>query len=250
MNLTPYRQAAKQALINWNGVSEEEAQKMVETLSFEELENMTGASGSVAKAAETLAKKLGLSEERTKEFVDACLGKEEVYISEYNKLVFKNIYKKLAKVKDKEKLVLDVLSDIHDEWVANNAQKFSKEGRENKKFQHLPLELIGYKEATLDLLFFNPILNTCGIELKNEDLQKEYNKRVNQFLEKESIYTKEDLSCFIFLGSQKYSVLKDENSAKTYEEADIMSDQVMDKLEHLLKFNPKFGIKDEFKLVD
>ena len=52
--------------------------------------------------------------------------------------------------KDKDEIVLNMLSAVHDGWVKDNSKKFFAR---DKKYQHLPLELIGWKEVEADLLF-------------------------------------------------------------------------------------------------
>ena len=50
MALTVYKQIAKDALMSWNGLSEEEATKVVQESSNEELESQVYAQGSIDAA--------------------------------------------------------------------------------------------------------------------------------------------------------------------------------------------------------
>ena len=43
-----------------------------------------------------------------------------------------------------KEMVVSVLSSIHDGWVKDNQKKFFAR---DKKYQHMPIELIGWKEA-------------------------------------------------------------------------------------------------------
>ena len=59
-------------------------------------------------------------------------------------------------------MAIDVLSDVHNQWVKDNEKKFFDPKRENKMYQFMPLSLIGFEEAKSDLLFVEPILKACG----------------------------------------------------------------------------------------
>ena len=61
-HLSIYRQVAKTALMNWNGINDEEAEKIVMIQSFDELENQVWASGSLSYAVEALAQIFQLQE--------------------------------------------------------------------------------------------------------------------------------------------------------------------------------------------
>ena len=62
----PYYQVAKQALMNWNGLSEEEAKKVVSSQSFDEIESQVYAKGSLEHAAEGMMKAMGFNRIDTK----------------------------------------------------------------------------------------------------------------------------------------------------------------------------------------
>ena len=52
---TPYQNIAKAALMNWNGLTEEEAQKRIESESVRELESQVYALSSVTHAVSGIA---------------------------------------------------------------------------------------------------------------------------------------------------------------------------------------------------
>lgn len=176
--LTPennvYREIAKNALENWNGLSSEEAEKEASEKSVDELEGSVYAMGSIESATNGIfsaLEKRGIysNADDGKKVVDAVIN------SDKTAKPFENLSEKLEKVGDKENFVLDVLSSIHDQWVEDNAKKLADPARENKRYQGMPLELIGYKEAKSDLLFVQPILEASGMDIDDEKLKEAYN---------------------------------------------------------------------------
>ena len=183
-----YGEIAKAALRKWNGLSEEEASKKVSNSTFEELEGMIGASGSIKAACESIVKKLDLLD--AEDFTAAVLHGEDLtpdedgdYWSEFEEARESVKYAKFNEEfvdegseseKNKEKFVLDILSDVHDKWCADNEKKFFDEKRADKQYQFLKLELIGFKDATADLIFVEPILRKIGIEVDLANLEEQY----------------------------------------------------------------------------
>ena len=210
----PYYQVAKQALMNWNGLSEEEAKKIVSTQTFDEIESQVYAKGSMDYAVEGIKDSLGLSDKDAAElstFVyeggqskvidnwkkmielqDSSLGMEGAYNAKHNKEMFNN-------------LIMDTLFHVHDGWVQDNVKKFN--ARE-KKHQHMPSELIGWKEAKADLLFVRPIFKAAGIEVNEEELEQVYNGRVKDFFLNREIKTARNLSDSITQGEEFYPALE------------------------------------------
>ena len=210
----PYYQVAKQALMNWNGLSEEEAKKIVSTQTFDEIESQVYAKGSMDYAVEGIKASLELSDKdadelsvfiyeggqskvidnwkKMIELQDSSLGMEDAYNAKHNKEMFNN-------------LIMDTLFYVHDGWVQDNVNKFY--GRE-KKHQHMPSELIGWKEAKADLLFVRPIFEAAGIEVNEEELEQVYNGRVKEFFLDHGIQTARNLSDLITQGEEFYPALK------------------------------------------
>lgn len=184
-----YGEIAEAALVKWDGLSEEEASKKVTSSTFEELEGMVGASGSIKTACESIAKRLGLDVE---DLTTAVLHGEDLAPNEdgnnhgifekakdaadsrFNETFIMDRRNDRASEKNKEQFILDILSDIHDRWCADNEEKFFDYERVDKKYQFLKLEFIGFKEATVDLMFVEPILKKIGIELDIDDLDEQY----------------------------------------------------------------------------
>ena len=182
-----YREIAKNALKNWNGLSDEEAAEKTSSATFEELEMNVGAKNSIHSAVRGICDALAKRNLLTKAEDDNDLLPEEdewhktvpaletsIFKQEKSDGAFKDLAEKLEKVEDKENFVLDVLSDIHKDWIEDNIRKLRDPSRMNKRYQAMPLELIGFQEAKSDLLFVEPILNASGLELDEQKLKDAY----------------------------------------------------------------------------
>lgn len=239
--ITPYRAVAKEALMNWNGLSEQEATAQVTSMSHAELEGQVWAEGSMTYAVDAFAKGLNLTQEERNAFLAAVLGNDNYEMSPEAEQCLAGIAAKVAPIADKNKMTVSVLSYVHDGWVKDNAKKFSKEGREGKKYQHLPVELIGWKETKADLLFVAPILEGLGVKVNEQDLETAYNKRVETYLESHQLLTEENginvpkLGELMCKGSEFYAPLTEANTPKTAEEArGIVTEQVNPRVENIL----------------
>lgn len=183
-----YRKIAKDALKNWNGLSDEEAEKKSRESSHEELEYSIDALTSILAANDGICEALkdrGLVDDE--ERYDLRDGLEEIvcfdddYTKEHPdwaKEEFDNtlriLTEKLEQVPDKETFVLDVLDNIHDKWIADNMEKLNDPKRVNKRYQFMPLSIIGFGEAKADLLFARPILEAAGMGVDEEKLKNAY----------------------------------------------------------------------------
>lgn len=193
----PYYQVAKAALMNpdWNGLSEEEAIKRIESSTFEEIEGQVWAKGSMDYAIESIAKRFSLLDKEKE-----CL-ESEIYYGEYGSILTEMGLILEKKEIDPNVFIMDTLFAVHDGWVKDNEKKFF--ARE-KKHQHMPSELIGWKEAKADLLFIRPIFEAAGIEVNEEQLEKEYNRRVKEFFLDNKIYAPSDLMRLLAQGEKFY----------------------------------------------
>ena len=129
--------------------------------------------------------------------------------------IFHIVGNKINELDDPNELIISALSEIHDGWVRKHESRFGQEGR-NKQYQHMPLELIGFKEAQIDLLFLSPILEACGVEYNLEELEQTYNAAVIRFFRERGITTSEDLVPFIQKGAEFYKALEGQDSITTY----------------------------------
>lgn len=188
-----YREIAKDALKNWNGLSDEEASEKVNGASVEELESQVYAGDSIKAAVSGIGSALesrGITWQGEEDLLSSVLDGEKQDSS------FSTLSECLERVDDKEGFVIDVLSDIHKNWAETNLKKFADEKRRNKQYQFMPLELIGNKEARADLLFLEPILKAgnFGDEHFGEQLDQKYTERQNEFLEKNNLHSFGDVA--------------------------------------------------------
>lgn len=182
-----YREIAKNALKNWNGLSDEEATEKAGSATFEQLEDVVGAKKSVESAVRGIYDALAKRGIITKAEDDNDILESEddwhkdvpalqsaVFKQEKTNNTFKNLAEKLANVEDKENFTLDILSGIHEGWIEDNIWKLRSPSRMDKRYQAMPLELIGFDEAKSDLLFVEPILNAGGMEIDEQKLKEAY----------------------------------------------------------------------------
>ena len=167
--ITPEIRAHINALIAWNGKTKEEAEAFVDelydkfnndsTAVYFELDKQSYANSSIMTAMKSIEK--------------------------YSEELKKNPYD----------TVIKILSEIHDQWVVDNDKKYNRDAGniDRRLYQHLPLELIGEKEAASDLLFLAPFLEEMGIKvgtmgqysyISSPEIVEAYNKAVER-LEKQ-----------------------------------------------------------------
>lgn len=225
--LTIYRQVAKAALMSWNGLSEEEAEKKVRTETFDELENQVWATGSLNYAVDAIAQMLQLHNDEKEYLRKVVIDKENVTITpDYQKCL--DGISERGSMLHGDAGVLCVLSAIHDGWVKDNAKKFNQEGREAKRYQHLPFALIGWKEAKADLLFLSPIIEAISNPINLSALEQSYNNHVPTYLERKGIETKAQLVSKIMKGSEFYAPLTEKNTATSKDVATEIADKVLE----------------------
>ena len=121
----PYYKVAREALIKWNGLTKEQADKVIAESSFKEIESQVYAQGSMMHAVNAIGRTLGLNEEEISQFADEVFGEkdsskmmkrlqdilENAKISNYNKII---------------KLIVDTMEAVHDGWVEDKAALFFK----------------------------------------------------------------------------------------------------------------------------
>lgn len=209
----PYYSVAKQALMHWNGLSEEEADKIISEQSFSQLESQVYAKGSMDYAIEAIAAKspvrrLGKKSELAdfvyyggKSAIIDAMKKDAEFMNDENMYQ----YERSDMRKIYNGMIMDTLFAVHDGWVQDNVKKFN--ARE-KKHQHMPSELIGWKEAKADLLFVRPIFEAAGIEVNEEELEQVYNGRVKDFFLNKGIENARNLSDSITQGEEFYPALE------------------------------------------
>ena len=217
----PYYKVAKQCLMNWGnaqsnwvGLSEQEADEIILTQSFDEIDPQVDAAYSINCAIDGI---LGAFVDNQVFPLDYELEKKNLSDFVYNggesKIVdeLKRINETSTTPKSAERIihniVLIALYATHDGWVEkeSNKKKFMKR---DSKFQHMPLELIGWEEVKKDLLFIKPIFEKIGIEINEELLEQLYNQRVESFVVRQhDLHNSEDLAKLISQGENFYPSL-------------------------------------------
>lgn len=219
---TPYQKIAKSALMNWNGLSEEEADRKIHDESIQELESQVYAMGSIKYAIIGIAKQLGLSKEDSVELSEAVInGPEDAQI-------FSSVSEKAKGFSEEQKL--GVLSTIHDGWVKDNSSEktFNKKVDRRQLRQYAPLELIGWNEAKSDLLFLTPILESIGVEVDEQKLGEAYHKQSKDYLKTQKINSKKDLLSLVSTGREYYPALPEELEARLLPKSEDIAEQIIE----------------------
>ncbi|MBQ3309742.1 hypothetical protein IJG78_03660 [Candidatus Saccharibacteria bacterium] len=204
-----YREIAKNALKNWNGLSDEEASEKVAGVSVEELENQVYAEDSIKAAIDGISnvlnkkgkisvkmgedgilrktdEKIVAEWNEQEELLDSILSgdKQDASFTELGNQI-QHMLEARHDIEDdyfEEDFVLDVLDNIHTDWIEHNSKKFFDEKRVDKQYQFMPLDLIGFKEAMADNIFLEPILEAAGVNIPDDiTLEQAYNDKRNRF---------------------------------------------------------------------
>lgn len=158
----PYYQVAKEALVNRNGLSEEEAITKIESLSFYQIEGLVEVKGIIEaalKEMKPLFSEYGMD-----------ILKQEIYEGKKQEDgVLGEISVDLERMgKDKNEFVMDILEGIN----------FSESSKEKGKY--IPLGLIGWDKAKKTLAIIKPLMEAGGVEINEEELQAAYDKRLEE----------------------------------------------------------------------
>lgn len=204
----PYYKIAKASLLSWNkDMTEEQVQQAIKSSSIAQLEDKIGAKNSIKYALQAIVdslldeKLIGVSEARYyfSDLADSVFSGKESYRID-------NIREYLDRMEFKNDFVVWTLSNVHDGWVKDNPHKFFQEGRDSQ-FQHLPIALIGWKEAKSDLVFVKPIFEKLGLTIDEKQLESEYNERTAEFLGRMKINSADSLREAISKGDKFYPAL-------------------------------------------
>ena len=219
--LTPYQKIAKQALINWNGLSEEKALNKVTSEDVDTLESQVNAINSITYAIATLSDIFSL------DYVDILKLTNAIIYGPVNDQIFDKIKNKIKEINDYQKL--SILSGIHDGWVMENCDKktFDKKISRNLLRQYAPLELIGWNEVKNNIVFLSPILSSLGINIDIGSLENVYHDSVSDYFEKNDINSIADLFNLISLGNMYYPVINDELDSLLSDKYDIVTKQIL-----------------------
>ena len=183
--IAPFNQIAKDALMNWNGLSETEANQIVRTATYEQLESQVYATSSVTAAVNEIGRQLNLTEAELKTFTDCVFGRtnNQKFLSELGKRISSE---------DLPSVVVDIIDAVHKNWINDNEGVFfTKKQDRGQQYQYLPLEMIGIKEAKSDLLFIKPILESMGLKYNESEIEAELIRRITEAVS--DIHTEDDL---------------------------------------------------------
>ena len=162
-------------------------------------------------AIEMIKKIAQLSDEEAKRFEEDVFTKSSVSpdIAQKVKTAFETL--------GTEAKVIESLVSIHDNWVRNHGDNFqkittNKEGNQEKRdkdYQFVDLRLMSFDKdgARADLIFIQPILESCGIYIDMSKLQDAFEQAQKSFLDEKNIHTHEDLLRHVEQGSATYSPL-------------------------------------------
>ena len=180
----PYAKAALPSLMMYEGMTREEAESFILANDFDGIESKAWASSSVRPAAEFIGREFGLTQEEMSEFVNEMLGKTD------NTKVAELVKDALSPLTQTElaatsvRLGVDTMEYVHDNWVEGNTKHFfGKKADQEKQFQYLPLELIGWKEAKLDLQYIAPVMEAVGLKVDEAAIKRECNNRTVELIQ-------------------------------------------------------------------
>lgn len=192
-------QITRDALMNWNGLSVEDAEKQVDEYATAEVASNNVTYGSEINSIKGIAKAIDLTEKQTERLI--------LDVNTSNKVSPELATEIVAKMQGKgvEQTIIEILDVVHDGWVKDNPNKF--EARP-KNYQFVTLKLLDFKEASLDLLFLQPILEACGLEIDTMALKDEFLNEQEGYLQEQSIYSHEDLVQKLSMGAEFYPTLE------------------------------------------
>lgn len=218
---TPYQVVAKAALINWNGLSEEEATIKIQNESVQELEKQVYAIGTIKYAVIGIAKEVDLSEKEAIKFFDGVINGPE------DAKIFQIVTSKVQGMTDGQKL--SILSTIHDGWVVDNSseKKFNKKVAKQQLRQYAPLELIGWNEVKSDLLFLTPVLASVGVHIDEKKLSQVYHTKVANYMEIMQINNQNDITALIKQGRNYYPALSEKLDSRLSPMSEVVSEQIV-----------------------
>ncbi len=228
----PYRKVAHAALINFNSLSFEEAERKIEEESFEQLESQIGAYNSMEAAIMSISKSLNLTDDDINRFNNAVFfGKDKEILNKVKKLLMEIGTFDISDYL-KSQFVLSVLSDIHDDWVIRNSDQatFEKKVVRKQLRQYVPQELLGFNEVKSDYIFLGPILDSIGTRVDKNKLERDYISKSKDFINSNGIETIEDIEALVRSGNKYYPVLPKDLADKLSMVAPLVASQIADNL--------------------
>lgn len=170
-----YLRVAEEVLRTWfaTDVSDERREELLMEADFDKLENeFVHGVGSIKAGINSLARQVpGVPPLYTDHFLYGIVADTEKLRQETAKLG----------TAERAQVCIRILSDVHASWIAANPQKFFDEKREAKRYMFMPLELIGFEEATADLVFVKPMLEELFLSEPEEVLRRTYKDAFRAF---------------------------------------------------------------------
>ena len=131
-------QITRDALMNWNGLEREDAEKQVQEYGTAEVASNNVTYGSELNSIKGIAQAIDLTEEQTNQLIKDINTQDRVSPELASEIS--------ARIQSKglEQTIIEILDVVHDGWVRDNPNKF--EARP-KNFQFVTLKLLDFKEA-------------------------------------------------------------------------------------------------------
>ena len=177
-----YGELAIKSLTGYSGFSVEGAIDYINNNREYDVHKNAGIYQSVRAGMQYITKVSGLPRNDLDEFVYRNNKESSQFIKNWHGIVENGKFVLESDKIEFYNLALDTMMAIHNSWVEdpNNHRKFL--GR-NKKFQHMPSELIGFDELLKDFDYAKGIFSSIGVGSLDENILNEmYNERVKKFL--------------------------------------------------------------------
>lgn len=184
---------------DWDNLSREDAELRLEEMGTLENASNNVTYGSELKAIKGIAQAIGLDEKQVAQLINDINTNSKV-----SSELASEIQAKMAS-KGLESTILEILSVVHDGWVKDNGNKFQARP---KDYQFVDLKLLDFKEASLDLLFLQPILEACGITVDRQMLEERFLQEQREYLQQQGIDSHEALVEKISSGAEFYPTLE------------------------------------------
>jgi len=189
----------RDALMNWNGLSKEDAEKQVQEYGNAENASNNVTYGSELNSVKGIAQAIGLDEKQVEQLTNDINTNSKV-----SPELASEIQSRMAS-KGLETTILEILSVVHDGWVKDNGNKFQARP---KDYQFVDLKLLDFKEASLDLLFLQPILEACDITVDRQKLEERFLQEQRVYLQEQGIDSHEVLVEKLSSGDEFYPALE------------------------------------------
>ena len=227
-NLTILQKIGISTFMKWNNLTESEAIKKVKESSVEEIDERIGSLVKAIIEGFKISSNKFLQSNLITSFIfteyeekvlyeiiktgNYCFEDKEEFYSriKHSMGLFDKEASKEKYIIDVSDMIITVLTSIHDRWVIDNQEKFYQR---DKKYQHMPIELIGWEEAEIDYIFLKPVLEEMNLldSIKEQDIIDAYNRQVEKFIYMYDITDEEKLKELISKGDKFYSALKGQN---------------------------------------